>query len=301
MRLGTLRSVVLVTCLIPVAAPIASAAPQTYIRISSPVDGFQEITNTNTSTTFNGVVVDAFADFNANGISITGAESGATSGWRDEWTVTGSTGTGSLTIQWRLTGTLVVGAPPAICTTCVADSAAVTLRSLFGSSSIFSAGSSIIAVSQNVPGTQQVQVTGSFVVPFTYDTPFGAGLRLDGGTGDDFYGGGVSFPDGAEITAVTLPVGATLIAASGRSYPVLQTPASLLTNLAAVNAGVSQGEHLLLNALAGFNAGHVVAACGQLNAFVNMVEAQAGKDLTATDADALILSASVAADAMGCR
>ena len=59
---------------------------------------------------------------------------------------------------------------------------------------------------------------------FEYGVQFGAGLRMGGGTGDDYYGGGVYFPNGAEITEVQLPPGSVLTTSSGRAYPLSQTP-----------------------------------------------------------------------------
>ena len=53
-------------------------------------------------------------------------------------------------------------------------------------------------------------------------------------------------------------------------------------------------------ALASLAAGDTATACDELNAFINQVQAQAGKKITQTDADALIQSAQAIRAALGC-
>jgi hypothetical protein len=62
-----------------------------------------------------------------------------------------------------------------------------------------------------------------------------------------------------------------------------------------------QGRRLLENVLKSIDGGNVSAACGQLGAFINMVEAQAGKKLAQTEADLLIRTATDARLSIGCQ
>jgi hypothetical protein len=62
-----------------------------------------------------------------------------------------------------------------------------------------------------------------------------------------------------------------------------------------------QANNLLQSALRSINGGNIGAACNQLGAFINQVQAQAGKSLTTTDAASLITSATDARGALGCR
>ena len=56
-----------------------------------------------------------------------------------------------------------------------------------------------------------------------------------------------------------------------------------------------------LNApLAAFDAGDTTTACANLNAFINVTNAQKGKKLTAAQADALIAEATTIRTALGC-
>lgn len=62
-----------------------------------------------------------------------------------------------------------------------------------------------------------------------------------------------------------------------------------------------QGTHLLENAQRSISAPHAQAACGQLQAFINQVEAQAGKQLADDVAASWIASAQSARAALGCN
>jgi hypothetical protein len=91
--------------------------------------------------------------------------------------------------------------------------------------------------------------------------------------------------------------------ASGRTYPVSATPADLLAGLttATRGAGLFEAEPLLSNALSSVEDGRAPAACGQLTAFVNLVEARTGLVVTSPEAAALIDAATAVARALGCR
>ena len=294
--------IVLVCSILALAKSDAEAAPQTYVTVFSPVDNvIGEWINTNTLTTFDGAAVDVLADFNVLSVAITAAESSGTGAWRDEWTVNGGSGAGTMIVHWRLDGTLTIGSRPG-CVDC--DVNRVRLASLFGSSGVTSFGAEITSVVNNTGATQAVHSTGTLIVPFTFGTQFGAGLRLSGSTDDDFYGGGVSFPNGAEITRIELPVGASLTTNSGRAYPVAaQSPADVITALAlaAADAGLLQAQRLLQNALASLERGDTPGACGQLTGFVNLVQALAGRQLSVADANGLIASATGVVQTLGCR
>jgi hypothetical protein len=294
--------IALVCSILPLATSHAEAAPQTYVTVFSPVDNVVgEWINTNTLTTFDGAAVDVLADFNVLSVTITAAESSGTGAWRDEWTVNGGSGAGTMIVHWRLDGTLAIGSRPG-CVDC--DVNRVRLASLFGSSGVTSFGAEIASVVNNTGATQAVHSTGTLIVPFTFGAQFGAGLRLSGSTDDDFYGGGVSFPNGAVITGIELPVGASLTTNSGRAYPVAaQSPADVIAALAlaAADAGLLQAQRLLQNALAGLERGDGPDACGQLTAVVNLVQALAGRQLSVADANSLIASATGVVQTLGCR
>jgi hypothetical protein len=75
-----------------------------------------------------------------------------------------------------------------------------------------------------------------------------------------------------------------------------QTVQGLLTEV----DSFQQGQRLLANVLSSINAGNTSAACGQLGGFIDMVTAQAGKKLTASDAETLIRNATDARTSLGC-
>jgi hypothetical protein len=60
------------------------------------------------------------------------------------------------------------------------------------------------------------------------------------------------------------------------------------------------GNNLLQNVLKSITAANVGAACGQLGAFINQVEAQRGKKLTQVEANTLVRMAGDAKAALGC-
>ena len=69
----------------------------------------------------------------------------------------------------------------------------------------------------------------------------------------------------------------------------------------AASAPFQQGTHLLQNAQRSISAPHTQAACGQLQAFINQVAAQAGKQLADDVAASWIASADAARVALGCN
>ncbi len=80
------------------------------------------------------------------------------------------------------------------------------------------------------------------------------------------------------------------------------SPSQMTSNLTttATNLAFQQGVALLQNALNQINLGNTVAACNQLNAFINQVQAQSGLQLTVGQANQLIASANQIRAALGC-
>jgi hypothetical protein len=74
----------------------------------------------------------------------------------------------------------------------------------------------------------------------------------------------------------------------------------ILANLVAQAGALNQNNSQLQSAVQSFNSGNVGAACNQLGAYINGLQAQAGKSVPAGDAAALIQSATHARAAMGC-
>ncbi len=82
----------------------------------------------------------------------------------------------------------------------------------------------------------------------------------------------------------------------------IQSPAQMISNLiTTVTAlGFQQGINLLQSALDQLNAGNLSAACAELNAFIKLVQASSGNQLTPTQANALIAPATTIRRALGC-
>lgn len=197
----------------------AEAAPLTYVRwfdAATPSLG-ESISPTSQEVHLSSV--DLRADYGSLGLAVDGAEAGGTARFRDEWTVTD--GSGQIEVFWSLDGSIVLHAPSSACTSCTIDSASVTLRSMFGTTSVTETGTLVHTVTQSTPGSQTVNLSGSLLFSYTSGQPFGAGFGLSGGLGDDFYGGGISFFNSAEITAIVLSEGASLRTASGTTYNVV--------------------------------------------------------------------------------
>ena len=83
---------------------------------------------------------------------------------------------------------------------------------------------------------------------------------------------------------------------------ILSAPAEGIATIAAAvdSLGFNQSQNLIQAALSALESGDTPAACGQLSAFVNQVEAQRGKQLTRSEANALILTASSVMGKIGC-
>jgi alpha-tubulin suppressor-like RCC1 family protein len=81
------------------------------------------------------------------------------------------------------------------------------------------------------------------------------------------------------------------------------SPTQTTSNLISAAAAVSfqQASQLLQSALRNLNAGNVGTACSHLGAFINQVQAQSGKQLTASEASQLTGPAIDARTALGCR
>jgi hypothetical protein len=88
-----------------------------------------------------------------------------------------------------------------------------------------------------------------------------------------------------------------------RSFEVkVLGPSQIIGNLiAALGGSFAQGVSLLQNASKALAVGDSVAACGQIDAFINQVSAQAGKALTSAEAANLLAVAADIRAAAGCR
>lgn len=91
--------------------------------------------------------------------------------------------------------------------------------------------------------------------------------------------------------------------ATGSFSISVRSPSQIVSDLAnqAAAAGFQQGTRLLQNAQRSVNAPHTDAACGQLAAFINQVQAQTGKQIANATASAWVASATAARAALGCE
>jgi hypothetical protein len=223
-----LTALSLATCALFASVRSVDAAAVTYIEyLDTQVFGFDLGTTSTSAQTVDRQYLDIRADFGDLGVRVetlsTGAESFATAAWRDEWTVTG--GSGVIEVQWSLDGSLSLSGTFSDPTCAFCDPAAIFLTSLFGSSSVTSAGAPVQSVSQTIAGSQTVNLSGSLFIPYVSGQLFGAGFRLNGAFGDDNGNGGViDFLDSATISAVILPAGASLTMVSGADYDVTTQP-----------------------------------------------------------------------------
>jgi len=80
------------------------------------------------------------------------------------------------------------------------------------------------------------------------------------------------------------------------------SPGQIISNLISDVAtdNFQQASNLLQNVLSSLSAGNTGAACNQLGAFINQVQAQSGKKLTIPEANQLLRSATNAMAALGC-
>jgi len=91
-------------------------------------------------------------------------------------------------------------------------------------------------------------------------------------------------------------------ASVGTFTVTVRSASQVVTDLVALTAiyNFQQGAGLLQNVLNGIAAGNTSSACAQLSAFINQVQAQSGKKLTAAQAAALISAATTAKAAISC-
>jgi hypothetical protein len=73
---------------------------------------------------------------------------------------------------------------------------------------------------------------------------------------------------------------------------------NLITTVTSLN--FQQGTTLLQNAIGQINSGNTGAACNQLSAFINQVQAQSGKNLTPGEASQLLQAANAIKASLGC-
>ena len=87
------------------------------------------------------------------------------------------------------------------------------------------------------------------------------------------------------------------------STPPMPFLVEMISNLieAAGALDFQQGVDLLRNALSSLNRDNRNAACGQVSAFINQVDAQSGKSLPAVEANQLLLSATDVQQVLACR
>ena len=102
------------------------------------------------------------------------------------------------------------------------------------------------------------------------------------------------------VAAGDNPFGVAIVPSS-RPTLAIASLIDAVSALPGVHAGTTQSLVTKLNsARAGLNAGDIATACRDLGAFLNATAAQAGKKLTAADADALMAVATSIRAALGC-
>lgn len=112
---------------------------------------------------------------------------------------------------------------------------------------------------------------------------------------------GSTFPIGITPVSCSAKDSSDNLVTSGFSVGVLgaaQITADLLAQVTIDN--FQQASNLLQNVLNSISSGNTGAACNQLGAFINQVQAQSGKKLTTAEATALIGFAASAKTALGC-
>lgn len=262
-----------------------------------------------TASTTNALGANASANtsFNLNQLSLT-STSGSSAGpvgesrFLDEFMVTGGTGTATVKFYWSATGALQQFAPPTNCDP-FRDGVDYGLGAVSGSSAASLAWQFLSLCTAD---TRVVNRTGSFAVTVTYGVPFVEGLVLSG----DAPNGLVNVT--TRFTAIELPTGATLSAASHTVYPTVQlSPTVLLTSVLAyveslnLSNGIANSlDAKLQNALQALDAAHagdVVSACNRIAAFTNEVDAETGTKLTTAQAGQLQLLADNVQTALQCR
>ena len=115
-----------------------------------------------------------------------------------------------------------------------------------------------------------------------------------------------------QVSGATFTIGTTKVTCSatdahgnkgsGSFTVTVLSAAQITSNLitAVAIANFRQAHNLLQKTLNSLNRGNLGAACKQLGAFINKVQAQSGKHLTVAQANQLIQSATDAKGALGC-
>ena len=163
-------------------------------------------------------------DFNRNSIYLEQSIN-AVSMWVDTGILTGGTGSATVLFNWSLDGTLT--SPTSTRSGCSApyyngNEAVVTLRSITdaGRKTLFSDYQASCILNDS----RFISQSGTFSLQVTYGEPFAFGLELLGMSDT----GIVDFAHTALLSAIVVPDGSTLTAASGTSYPTtVPEPASL--------------------------------------------------------------------------
>jgi hypothetical protein len=147
--------------------------------------------------------------------------------FRDDFLFTGGSGSGVMTVQWGLTGTLSMpagtpigcgGEPTACDVTVVYWDTFHPVPGQFGTT----LASAVIDCCPTTPTSLPVSLSGSFDVAFTYGQQFSGGLHLRGHTGEG--AGSLDFFSTGRITNLVIPAGALLTTGSGTVYPGVQAP-----------------------------------------------------------------------------
>jgi hypothetical protein len=104
------------------------------------------------------------------------------------------------------------------------------------------------------------------------------------------------------VTTVSCSASDTRTNSSSGSFTVtVLSAAQIVGELIGEIDNFQQANGLLNNVLNSLNNGNNGAACNQLGAFINQVQAQAGKKLTQAEAAQLIQIANAAKTALGCQ
>ncbi len=161
-------------------------------------------------------------NFGLNKLFLSGGSSGATSQWLDAFTMLGGSGQGTATFMWALSGMVTA---PASCSGFQDPGVQGTYSSQVNGT--FTALASFNTGCPAGPTSFGVSNSGSILVNFTYGVPFDLGLTLfvlnnAGGIAD--------FSHTGQLTSVVIPVGASLVSASGTTYSTVSAvpePASV--------------------------------------------------------------------------
>jgi hypothetical protein len=111
---------------------------------------------------------------------------------------------------------------------------------------------------------------------------------------------GSVFPVGSTTVTVTAEDAAGNTSTKTFTVTVVLSPAAMLAALADESSAFKQGRNLLRNAQRNLEDGQVTAACNQIGAFMNQVQAQSGKSVPAAQAAAWLARAASIRSALGC-